>query len=234
MNFDVPGYETLAKILHRAYTQAATGKGAERHANEQPFSEQPMQSIADKHGVGFLLGQADKKMTEAHNMMRRGETDKAVHELLGAINYVAGAILFVEKAKPAKPAKLTPPLKIDDKVRIAEQIDKGKYGPYPGWASEMDKTLGKLGTVSNIDDDGTAACVEVEDGAPHDVWWYLAEDLSVVDKAETEAECDCPACTLRKVLGATEVEIFVSSDEDGPTSLADLMGELIKHVKPQK
>lgn len=237
MNFDVPGYETLAKILHRAYTQAATGKGAERHANEQPFSEQPMQSTADKHGVGFLFGQADKKMTEAHNMMRRGETDKAVHELLGAINYIAGAILFAEKAKPAEPtepAKPTSPPKVGDKVRIAEQIDKGKYGPYPGWASEMGETLGKLGTVSNIDGAGTAACVGVEDGAPHDDWWYLTEDLSVVNEAEADAECDCPACTLRKVLGALKVEIFISSDEDGPTPLADLIGELAKHVKPQK
>lgn len=135
------------------------------------------------------------------------------------------------KAEPAKP---TSPFKVGDKVRIAEQIDKGKYGPYPGWASEMGETLGKLGTVSNIDDAGTAACVGVEDGAPHDDWWYLTEDLSVVNEAEADAECDCPACTLRKVLGALKVEIFVSSDEDGPTSLADLIGELAKHVKPQK
>lgn len=241
MNFDVPGYETLAKILHRAYTQAATGKGAERHANEQPFSEQPMQSIADKHGVGFLFGQADKKMTEAHNMMRRGETDKAVHELLGAINYIAGAILFAEKVKPAEPtepAKPTSPFKVGDKVRIAEQIDKSKYELRPGWAGEMDETLGKLGTVSNIDDANTTTCVRVEGGTPYDTWWYLNEDLSAVDEpgaeAEAEAECDCPACTLRKVLGVAEVGILVSSDEDGPTLLADLMGELAKRVKPQK
>ena len=137
------------------------------------------------------------------------------------------------KAEPAKP---TSPFKVGDKVRIAEQIDKDKYESHPGWASEMDETLGKLGTVSSIDDAGTAACVEVEDGAPHDVWWYLAEDLSTVDKpeAEAETECDCPACTLRKVLGVTKVEILVSSDEDGPTSLADLISELAKHIKPQK
>lgn len=135
------------------------------------------------------------------------------------------------KAEPAKP---TSPFKVGDKVRIAEQIDKDKYESYPNWTSEMDKTLGKLGTVSNIDDAGTAACVEVEDGAPHDVWWYLTEDLSVVNEAEADAECDCPACTLRKVLGAPKVEIFISSDEDGPTSLADLIGELAKHIKSQK
>lgn len=130
----------------------------------------------------------------------------------------------------------TSPLKVGDKVRIAEQIDKGKYKSYPGWDSEMDKTRGKLGTISSINNAGTAACVEVEGGASHDTWWYFNEDLSAVDKpeAEAEAECDCPACTLRKALGATEVEIFVSSDEDGLTSLADLIGEFAKHVKPQK
>ena len=237
MNFDVPGYETLAKILHRAYTQAATGKGAERHANEQPFSEQPMQSIADKHGVGFLLGQADKKIAEAHGMLRRGEQDKAVHDLLGAINYIAGAILFTEKAKPAEPAKPTkptPPFKVGDKVRIAEQIDKDKYESHPSWADKMDETLGKLGTVSGIDDNVAIVRVEVEGGTPYDSWWYLAGDLSAVDKAEAETECDCPACTLRKALGVTGAEIFVSSDEGGPTSLADLTGELAKRIKPQK
>ena len=93
---NVPGYTTLADILTRAYNQAAMGKGADRHANELPFDKQPMQTIAAKHGVGFLLGQADKKIAEAHGMLRRGEQDKAVHELLGAINYVAGAILFTE------------------------------------------------------------------------------------------------------------------------------------------
>lgn len=128
----------------------------------------------------------------------------------------------------------TPPFKVGDKVRIAEQIDKGKYKSYPGWDENMDKARGKFGTISSINNAGTAACVEVEGGTPYDVWWYFNEDLSAVNKAEAEAECDCPACTLRKALGATKVEIFVSSDEGGLTSLADLIGELAKHVKPQK
>lgn len=135
-------------------------------------------------------------------------------------------------AQAPKAEAPTPPLKVGDTVRIAKQTDKSKYRGHLGWADEMDKTRGKLGTISRINDAGTAALVEVEDGASDDLWWYFNEDLSAVDKPE--AECDCPACTLRKALGATEVEIFVSSDEGGLTSLADLMGELPKHAKPQK
>lgn len=135
-------------------------------------------------------------------------------------------------AQTPKAEAPTLPLKVGDKVRIAKQTDKSKYREHLGWVDEMDKTRGKLGTIFRINDAGTAALVEVEDGASDDLWWYFNEDLSAVDKPE--AECDCPACTLRKALGATEVEIFVSSDEGGLTSLADLMGELPKHAKPQK
>ena len=139
-------------------------------------------------------------------------------------------------AQTPKAEALIPPPKVGDTVRIAEQTDKSKYRTHLGWVDEMDKTRGKLGTIPSINDAGTAALVEVEGEASHDLWWYFKEDLSAVDKpeAEAEAECDCPACTLRKALGATEVEIFVSSDEGGLTSLADLMDELPKHVKPQK
>lgn len=87
------GYESLADVLERAFKQAAEGKGRERHANDLPFDKQPMQLIADKRGVGFLLGQADKKSEEAMGL----PTERAVAELLGAINYIAGAIIFIER-----------------------------------------------------------------------------------------------------------------------------------------
>lgn len=93
---NVPGYSTLAEALERAYNQAARGKGKERHANALPFDEQPMQTIARAHGIGFILGQVAKKIGEAQGMFERGEVDKAAHELLGAIVYTAGAVVFVE------------------------------------------------------------------------------------------------------------------------------------------
>ena len=93
------GYERLSDVLDRAFEQAAVGKGAERHADGKSFEDQPMQHIAQRRGIGFILGQADKKSEEAQGMLDRGERAKAVHELLGAIVYLAGAIIFIEKDK---------------------------------------------------------------------------------------------------------------------------------------
>lgn len=87
-----PGYESLAGVLQRALDQAQTGKGAERHANSLPFDKQPMQTIARAHGVGFLTGQASKKGEECHGLPHAAK----IAELLGAINYLAGAVIFIE------------------------------------------------------------------------------------------------------------------------------------------
>lgn len=91
----VTGYEALEGVLARAYEQAASGKGAERHAQAQaqPFDEQPMQKLIDLYGPGFALGQAAKKGQEAMRM----DTPAAVRELLGAINYLAGTVIHLEK-----------------------------------------------------------------------------------------------------------------------------------------
>lgn len=92
VTLNAPGYESLAKVLHRAFNQATTGKGAERHARGQPFDEQPMQQLCALYGPGFALGQAGKKMQEAQRLpMASG-----IRELLGAINYTAGAIVYME------------------------------------------------------------------------------------------------------------------------------------------
>lgn len=86
-------YTSLFDVLDRALSQAVTGKGAERHGNGLPFEEQPMQTICTMLGTNhFALGQAIKKIVESSKM----DKDKAVHELLGAINYVAGAIVWLE------------------------------------------------------------------------------------------------------------------------------------------
>ena len=98
--FSAPGYEVLAAVLQRAFDQAADGKGKERHANALPFDKQPMQTIAAAHGVGFLTGQAAKKSQEAHGLPH----DRAVAEILGAINYLAGAVIFMEAEAAAKAA----------------------------------------------------------------------------------------------------------------------------------
>jgi len=92
VTMDALGYSSLACVLGRAFDQAANGKGKERHAGELPFDQQPMQTLCGLYGVGFALGQAAKKTQEAQRLPR----DRAVAELLGAINYLAGAVIFME------------------------------------------------------------------------------------------------------------------------------------------
>lgn len=91
----VPGYEQLSQVLTDAYRQAAIGKGAERHADDKPFHLQPMQEIANRRGIGFILGQADKKTQEAEGMLKRGDVAAWEREIHGAIVYLAGAIINV-------------------------------------------------------------------------------------------------------------------------------------------
>lgn len=86
-------YAALKDVLARAFEQAAVGKGAERHAQGLPFDHQPMQLICELHGVGFALGQATKKAQEAQRLPK----DAAVRELLGAIVYLAGAVVHMER-----------------------------------------------------------------------------------------------------------------------------------------
>ena len=98
------GYEQLETILGEALEQAAAGKGKERHSTGQAFEDQPMQLISklldDNHGLAF---QAIKKIQESLRL----SPDRAERELLGAINYIAGMIIFLRaKAKAdAEPAK---------------------------------------------------------------------------------------------------------------------------------
>lgn len=96
-----PGYESLAGVLQRALDQAQTGKGAERHANSLPFDKQPMQTIAAQVGVGFLTGQAIKKTQEGQTL----PAGRDVAELLGAINYLAGAVIFLERHRESEADK---------------------------------------------------------------------------------------------------------------------------------
>jgi hypothetical protein len=87
------GYFPLFDVLREALNQAQVGKGAERHGNGESFMEQPALTITRAVGLGFPLGQAMKKIQESQRM----DTDAAKRELLGAINYLAAAILFLDE-----------------------------------------------------------------------------------------------------------------------------------------
>ena len=88
-----PAYYDLFIVLQKALYQAQDGKGAERHGNGLSFTEQPALTITRAVGLGFPLGQAMKKIQESQRM----DTDAAKRELLGAINYLAAAVLFLNE-----------------------------------------------------------------------------------------------------------------------------------------
>lgn len=98
---DNPNYDRLQEVLMDAYSQAANGKGAERHSNGLDFEDQDMMQVMDRVGMGFALGQAIKKATEAHRIGTKYKTqrDRVRAELLGAIVYLAGAIIWVDQKK---------------------------------------------------------------------------------------------------------------------------------------
>ena len=89
------GYQSLRRVLELALEQASAGKGKERHANDKSFDQQPMLEIGRMVGPAFCLGQAIKKSQEASRM----GPDAAKRELLGAINYLAGAYLLLEETE---------------------------------------------------------------------------------------------------------------------------------------
>lgn len=92
-------YATLRAILDDAYAQAASGKGKERHANDRPFLDQPICEIGRMLGsvCDGELYQAIKKAQEASNMLARHENKRAEAELLGAINYLAAAVILIRE-----------------------------------------------------------------------------------------------------------------------------------------
>lgn len=121
------GYEQLETILGEALEQAAAGKGKERHATGQVFEDQPMQLISkllgDNHGLAF---QAIKKIQESLRL----PDDRAERELLGAINYIAGMIIFLretEKSTPnadeLTPSKVKPALRTDSAMNTTTSAD---------------------------------------------------------------------------------------------------------------
>ena len=94
-----PGYEPLAEELIKALNQSQLGKGVKRHANARPFLKQPIMEMGRMCGPGGPAQQVMKKTQEALGMANRGQHDRAIAELHGAIVYAAAcAILINEKS----------------------------------------------------------------------------------------------------------------------------------------
>lgn len=90
-------YESLKSVFKDAYAQAADGKGKERHACNQPFEQQQICQISRWLGsVDYDIGQAVKKCLEINKL---STIDAKVAELLGAMNYIAAAVIVLQEQK---------------------------------------------------------------------------------------------------------------------------------------
>jgi len=85
------GYLQLFKVLVEALNQAQYGKGKRCHATDKPFLEQPIMQGGRECGAGGLAFQARKKILEA---LRCEDDDRAIEDLLGAINYTAAMVIL--------------------------------------------------------------------------------------------------------------------------------------------
>lgn len=79
----------LESIFKEALDQVRKGKGDARHGRGLDFMKQTWLETANTHGVGFLTGQAEKKLREAIDL----EYANRRTERLGAIVYIAMAVL---------------------------------------------------------------------------------------------------------------------------------------------
>jgi hypothetical protein len=88
-------YTVLVDVLLEAYKQASEGKGSERHASDEDFDQQIICEVTRRlkgSPVAGPLFQAVKKIYESTR------TDP-IPELLGAINYIAAAIIVLREGK---------------------------------------------------------------------------------------------------------------------------------------
>lgn len=89
-------YSSLKSVLDRAVKQASEGKGKERHATDEPFENQPMPTVARwQQSSDGPIFQAVKKLVESKRLTKKASR---IEELLGAIVYVAMAVIQEERS----------------------------------------------------------------------------------------------------------------------------------------
>ena len=92
----------LQEVFSDALAQATSGKGEQKHGLGKGFYDQQWVDVTKRHGLGFLTGQAVKKTNEAVSIPSLEMWER---EMLGAINYLAMAILYkrIENMKATMP-----------------------------------------------------------------------------------------------------------------------------------
>lgn len=90
-----PEYRELARVLSLALCQAQDGKGKDRHAGAgEAFEDQQIVQLGEwMKSTAFAVGQACKKSIESTRLPK----DRAIAELLGSINYLAAAVIQLER-----------------------------------------------------------------------------------------------------------------------------------------
>jgi len=88
-------YEFLRRVFDDAYNQASAGKGSDRHdIAQEPYQDQQIVKIGLwQQSIDFCVGQACKKSLEAKHLSK----EAARNELLGAINYLAAAVITLDR-----------------------------------------------------------------------------------------------------------------------------------------
>ena len=127
----------LKKILDKAYEQASTGKGAERHGQQSDdLTQQPICLIPSMFGAAGAIGpafQAIKKIQEGLNnyLNKKFTYDQLEREILGAIVYTAAILLNIKET---------------DSNDTAELLDKLMKGlPVNATQEQLEKLIGLNG-----------------------------------------------------------------------------------------
>lgn len=89
----------LREVIDEALARCFRGKGKERHNVDGScdFMNQPLMEISRRTGVGGPLYQVHKKAYEAHDMLRGGDKERAINELLDIIVYTSATILLLKE-----------------------------------------------------------------------------------------------------------------------------------------
>jgi hypothetical protein len=144
----LPGYERLAEVLQNALDQAQSGKGKERHACGELFEQQEICQNTRAVGFGYPLGQARKKAKEAKRLLETRGKDAAIAECLGAINYLAAAVIVMDESEGLKLGDHSERTAAEDvertlrwrqgRLSLAYLVDWGKAPDEAKWATQND------------------------------------------------------------------------------------------------
>ena len=94
------GYQKLDDVMLDALNQSQSGKGLQRHANNNAYEDQVIcvaQRLLKNHPFGGHAYQIIKKTIEAGRLYNIKGSEAAYHEMLGAINYASAMCILIKE-----------------------------------------------------------------------------------------------------------------------------------------